>query len=415
MAFAVVFSIVFNVCAVTRVSAASFTDYDVVEGGKLNLKRSFTLSNNLEKHEEHFDTSFKGNIDVPDFTGSIKPSAFYVGDSYVKGALGLTLSSKVSSVAYTLTGRATYGGLSYSSQKVHTVVKMYQAVNIKQLDPNHLYSVRIDFINAQETSDYCAVTSRESSFFVGGQEYSGGDGYFMYAEVSGCTSTQLRMCFTYDVIASSIATGTNSASVGFTCDSYKVTIRDYGASGSDLGSKVQKGNELSQEGNDIAKQGNELEKKGNEIAQKGNEIAQEQANTSKNIFDKISDFFAGFFNGIINALKSVFVPEDGYFQDFFTRLNDFFSEKLGMLYAPIGFFVNILTAIGNADAFDAGIPFPGVRWGDTWLIEPQSISLSVYTDEFPELQEKLYFVTDLIMIGAVLYLVQNKLREVLHN
>lgn len=412
MSFVVVFSILF---CTSIVKAATSTEYQTIEGGKLSLKRAFILSNNLEKHEEHFDTSFKGNIDVPDFTGSVKPSALYVGDSYVKGALGLTLSSKVSSVAYTLTGRATYGGLSYSSQKVHTVVKMYQAVNIKQLNPNHLYSVRIDFTNAQETSDYCAVTSRESSFFIGGQEYSGGDGYFMYAEVTGCTSTQLRMCFTYDVIASTISTGTNSASVGFTCDGYKVTIRDFGASGSDLGSKIQQGNELAQTGNDLAQTGNDLEKKGNDIAQKGNEIAQEQANTSKNIFDKISDFFAGFFNGIINALKSVFVPEDGYFQDFFTRLNDFFSEKLGMLYAPIGFFVDIMTAIGNVDLVEMGIPFPDVKWGDTYLVRGQTVSLSSYADEFPELQEKLYFVTDLIMIGAVLYLIQNKLKEVLHN
>lgn len=403
-----VFSVALNVCAVIRVFAASYTDYDVVEGGKLDLKRAFTLSNNLEKHEEFFDITGKGDIETPDYTGSIKPSAYYIGDAFVKGTLGVTLSAKVSYIKYTLTGRASYSGLSKSSQKVHTVVKMYQAVNIKQLNPEHLYSIRIDFINAKESSDYCAVTSRESSFFIGGQEYSGGDGYFMYAEVTGCTSTQLRMCFTYDVIASSIATGTNSASVGFTCDSYKVTIRDYGASGSDLGSKVQKGNELAQEGNDISKQGNEL-------AKKGNEIAQEQASTSKNIFDKISDFFAGFFNGIINALKSVFVPEDGYFQDFFTRLNDFFSQKLGMLYAPIGFFVNIMTAIGNTDAVDAGIPFPGIKWEDTYLIEPQTVSLSSYASEFPDLQEKLYFVTDLIMIGAVLYLIQNKLREVLHN
>lgn len=410
--FVVVFSILLSTFAT---DAASFTEYDVVEGGKLSLKRAFNLSNNLEKHEEYFDITGKGDIETPDYTGSVKPSAYYVGDAFVKGTLGITLSAKASYVKYTLSGRASFSGLSKSSQKVHTVVKMYQAVNIKQLNPDHLYSIRIDFTNAEENSAYCAVTSRESSFFVGGQEYSGGDGYFMYAEVTGCTSTQLRMCFTYDVIASSIVTGTNSAYVEFTCDSYKVTIRDYGASGSDLGSKVQKGNELAQEGNDISKQGNELEKKGNEIAQKGNEIAQEQVNTSKNIFDKISDFFSGFFTGIINALKSVFIPEDGYFQDFFTRLNDFFSEKLGMLYAPIGFFVNIMTAIGNADSVDPGIPFPGIKWNDTYLIEPQTISLSAYAKEFPELQEKLYFVTDLIMIGAVLYLVQNKLREVLHN
>lgn len=408
IAFAVVFSIVFSVCAVSRVSAASFTEYDNVEGGKLNLKQSFMLGRNMTKHEETYTTTGSGKIDIPDYKGTVSPSSFYIGDSAVRGSLSLKLQSAVSSVAYTLVGKITSSGWSYSTDHLHTVVKMYTAVNIKALDPNHLYSIRIDFTNAKETTEQCYITARESSFFVGGQEYSGGNGYFMYAEVTGCTSTQLRLCFTYDVVAWSINSSEQNCSVGFTCDSYKVTIRDYGASGSDLGSKIQKGNELTQEGNDIGKQGNEL-------AKKGNEIAQEQASTSKNIFDKISDFFAGFFNGIINALKSVFVPEDGYFQDFFTRLNDFFSEKLGMLYAPIGFFVDIMTAIGNVDSADVGIPFPGIKWEDTYLIEPQTVSLSSYADEFPDLQEKLYFVTDLIMIGAVLYLVQNKLREVLHN
>ena len=410
--FVVVFSILLSTFAA---DAASFTEYDVVEGGKLNLKQSFMLGRNMTKHEETYTTTGSGKIDIPDYKGTVSPSSFYIGDSAVRGSLSLKLQSAVSFVAYTLAGKITSSGWSYSTDHLHTVVKMYTAVNIKALNPNHLYSIRIDFTNAKETTEQCYITARESTFFVGGQEYSGGDGYFMYAEVTGCTSTQLRLCFTYDVVAWSINSSEQNCSVGFTCDSYKVTVRDYGASGSDLGSKVQKGNELAQEGNDINKQGNELEKKGNEIAQKGNEIAEEQANTSKNIFDKISDFFSGFFTGIINALKSVFIPEDGYFQDFFTRLNDFFSEKLGMLYAPIGFFVDIMTAIGNADSVDPGIPFPGIKWNDTYLIEPQTISLLAYAKEFPELQEKLYFVTDLIMIGAVLYLVQNKLREVLHN
>lgn len=407
-----VFSILLSTFAV---DAASFTEYDVINGGKLSLKQSFVLGRDMTKHEETFSTSGSGRIDVPDYKGTVSPSSFYIGDSAVRGSLSLKLQSAVSSVVYTYTGKTSSSGWSYSTNHLSTVVKMYTAVNIKALDPNHLYSIRVDFTNAKETTEQCYITGRESTFFVGGQEYSGGDGYFMYAEVSGCTSTQLRFCFTYDIVAYSINSADQSCSVGFTCDSYKVTIRDYGASGSDLGSKVQKGNELSQEGNDIAKQGNELEKKGNEIAQKGNEIAEKQAETSKNIFDKISDFFSGFFTGIINALKSVFIPEDGFFQDFFTRLNDFFSQKLGMLYAPIGFFVDIMTAIGNADSVDPGIPFPGIKWNDTYLIEPQIISLSAYAKEFPELQEKLYFVTDLIMIGAVLYLVQNKLREVLHN
>lgn len=142
-------------------------------------------------------------------------------------------------------------------------------------------------------------------------------------------------------------------------------------------------------------------------------IMEEQAQTTKNIFEKIVDFFAGFFEGIINAVKGLFVPEDGYFADYFTRMNDFFSEKLGMLYAPIGMFVDILTAIGNASASDPGIPFPGIQWEGAVIIEPQIISLTGIAGDFPGLQEKIYFVTNVIMIGAVLLLLWNKLKGVL--
>ena len=149
----------------------------------------------------------------------------------------------------------------------------------------------------------------------------------------------------------------------------------------------------------------------NRLQQEGNKLQQEANNTSKGILGQITSFFGSFFENIINAVKSLFIPEDGYFADFFQRLNDFFSDKLGMLYAPIDLFVEILTAILNASPGTAGVPFPGIKWDDTWLIEPQTIGLPV--DEFPELQEKLYFVTDVIMIGAVLMLVQNKYREVM--
>ena len=155
IAFAVVFSIVLNVCAVTRVSAASYTEYDVVNGGKLNLKQSFMLGRNMTKHEETYSTTGSGKIDTPDYKGTVSPSSFYIGDSAVRGSFALKLQSAVSSVAYTFTGRTTSSGWSYSTDHLHTVVKMYTAVNIKALDPNHLYSIRVDFTNAKETTEQC--------------------------------------------------------------------------------------------------------------------------------------------------------------------------------------------------------------------------------------------------------------------
>lgn len=156
---------------------------------------------------------------------------------------------------------------------------------------------------------------------------------------------------------------------------------------------------------------NDSIKKGNGLQEKGNQLQQEANETSKGILGKITDFFGSFFDN----LKGLFVPEDGYFSDFFTRLNDFFAEKLGMLYAPIDMFITFLNTIKDASSSDSGITFPELSWDDTVIIPETKFSFNTITKDFPDLQEKIYFVTDVILVGAVLWLLQVKLKEVLEN
>lgn len=144
---------------------------------------------------------------------------------------------------------------------------------------------------------------------------------------------------------------------------------------------------------------------------KGNELQKEQNETSKGILGKITEFFASFFEN----LKGLFVPEDGYFSDFFTRLNDFFSEKLGMLYAPIDMFITFLNTIKDASSTESGITFPELAWDGTVIIPETKFSFDTIYKDFPDLKEKIYFVTDVILVGAVLWLLQIKLKEVLEN
>lgn len=151
--------------------------------------------------------------------------------------------------------------------------------------------------------------------------------------------------------------------------------------------------------------------KGNDLQQKNNDLQKEQNETSKGILGKITDFFGSFFEN----LKGLFVPEDGYFSDFFTRLNDFFADKLGMLYAPIDMFITFLNTIKDASSTDSGLTFPELAWDGTVIIPETKFSFSTITKDFPGLQEKIYFVTDVILVGAVLWLLQVKLKEVLEN
>ena len=154
----------------------------------------------------------------------------------------------------------------------------------------------------------------------------------------------------------------------------------------------------------------------NNSIQQGNQLQKEANETGKGILGKITDFFGSFFENIINALKSLFIPEDGYFSDFFTRLNDFFSEKLGFLYEPIELFLNFLNAIQNASVgASPGLTFPEIKWEDDVIVPETRVDFSVVNEAIPELQDKIYFVTDIIMVGAVLILLEKKIDEVMHK
>lgn len=291
-----------------------------------------------------------------------------------------------------------------------------------QFDLNDTYSCSIYMPDANlnytistrdgaEVSNYVTQTSFQYFVSIGGKEYtfpSGTDLRFVVSELSGYSSIFVGCRVSYICTINSTVDFEPVLTTSWSGSYVNFYAKDLGKSSS-IGDVVGAVNGVT----DSQNQGNQIAQEGNQIAQEGNQIAQDTANTTHSIFDKISDFFSGFFDGIINALKSLFIPDDEFFSDFFTRLNDFFSEKLGALYTPIDLFIRLLQAIQNASAGNAGIPFPGLKWQDTYLIEPQTVNLQSIADDFDGLQDKIYFVTDVIMVGAVIWLLQTKLREVL--
>lgn len=169
---------------------------------------------------------------------------------------------------------------------------------------------------------------------------------------------------------------------------------------------------------DEVKNGNKLQEKGNELQQEGNALQKEQNDISKGIFDKIADFFASFFSNLMDSIKGLFIPEDGYFSDFFTRLNDFFSDKLGLLYTPIDVLVRILTSLKDAERGNYTLDFPGLKWGNTYIIPEKSVTLSsvfLHNKEFTALSSKVRLVINFVMIISVLNLLSKKLKEILEK
>ena len=118
-------------------------------------------------------------------------------------------------------------------------------------------------------------------------------------------------------------------------------------------------NVLQQESNQIAQDTQNQIIQGNEIAQDQLEVEQEQAETTKSIFEKITDFFGSFFENLINAVIGLFFPGEEEMAELFNQLNDFFADKFGFLYYPF----ELLTKVFNVlmtDSTSTAMTFPGI-------------------------------------------------------
>ena len=137
----------------------------------------------------------------------------------------------------------------------------------------------------------------------------------------------------------------------------------------------------------------------------------EMNDTAEDTNTKITDFFGSFFDNLLH----IFVPEDGYFSTWFDKVNTLLSDKLGMLYAPFDLVISTLQAIYNADSTESGIPFPGIKWDNTWLVEPFTFTFASLGESFDELREKVYFATDTVLVFTFLLLLQSKVKLILEG
>lgn len=148
----------------------------------------------------------------------------------------------------------------------------------------------------------------------------------------------------------------------------------------------------------------------------GKETQKKIDDMQKAVVDKLEDTKTGIITGIIDGLKSLFIPSDDFFKTWFDDMYSFFDERLGFLMLPVDLLVNLIDIVVSADSSNAGIPFPEIQWEGTVLIPAQTVRIEIFDTEFgKDLQDKLYFVGNVIMIGALLLLMYRKFEEVLRS
>lgn len=116
---------------------------------------------------------------------------------------------------------------------------------------------------------------------------------------------------------------------------------------------------------------------------------------------------------LVDSLVGVFVPESGYFTEYFNRLNDFFSDKFGFLYSPVDFmiqFFEIFLSIGDAPE----LTFPGFAILGHTVWEPITVNWEELVADFG-LFGYIRIGGDIVIVVAFLNFVQKKCTEVLSS
>lgn len=127
---------------------------------------------------------------------------------------------------------------------------------------------------------------------------------------------------------------------------------------------------------------NEVQHQTTELETQTQEL-QTQTETQKGILNKVSDFFGSFFDNLIDSIIGLFVPSAEEMESLFDRLNQFFSDTFGFLYAPfeliVSFFDALMIESDTPELFFPGFSINGLQvWSDMYVSIENEISVEVF-------------------------------------
>lgn len=163
--------------------------------------------------------------------------------------------------------------------------------------------------------------------------------------------------------------------------------------------------------------GSDLQKIADQISNSTTEQTNDLISNANSNQEKTDQAIQKHGNFIIEGLKSLFIPSDEYFKSWFDGMYSFFHDRLGFLMLPIDILIKFVNMFQSAGGGFSGVPFPEFKWIDgTVIIPSQTVQFDFLATEWgKDIQTKLYFVGDVIMIGALLVLMHRKMEEVLRS
>ncbi len=138
-----------------------------------------------------------------------------------------------------------------------------------------------------------------------------------------------------------------------------------------------------------------------------------------NLFSKLGDWFKGLLDGILNGLKSLFIPKDGFMEQFFSDIDDFLQQHLGALYYPFSVMIDILQKILAFQPPDnPSITLPKLSFpvdGTTYTLWEDTVyNFDILKDEpFKTIYSFYLMAVDCMFAFALVKLFKKKLDEVM--
>lgn len=144
------------------------------------------------------------------------------------------------------------------------------------------------------------------------------------------------------------------------------------------------------------------------------------ANSVKGFFDnivnavnKIQTWLVNLLDGIIQGLKSLFIPSDDYFKNYFDSLYDFFSEKLGILIMPLDILISLFENIMNLENGDGYIHVPNFEFMGVNLIPKTDYNLKVDVEKvLGNYYDMYYLLTDVIIYFMLFNMAKKKFEAI---
>ena len=145
--------------------------------------------------------------------------------------------------------------------------------------------------------------------------------------------------------------------------------------------------------------------------------------TLQSVLNFINPFSEDFFvykliDLLVNALKSLFVPSDGFFNNWLSDLNTYFGDVFGILYYPFEILIDFLTRIGNIQSTEPIINIPRFELNfmgySAVLFDSFSYNFNdlLTTDTFKNIHTIYLSVVDIILWLSVVYLASKCLQSI---